>query len=42
MFNIYLKQYGLKIRYIPRVKNKKGRWIIKNLYLPVNPIEPVL
>lgn len=40
-FNKVLKNYHLNIYYKPRVKHGK-RWILNNVYLPVNPIEPVV
>ena len=41
-FNKYLKNYNIKILYKPRIKDKLNNWIIDNLNIVVNPIEPIL
>jgi hypothetical protein len=41
-FNKYLKEYNIKILYKPRIKDKLNNWIIDNLNIVVNPIEPIL
>jgi hypothetical protein len=39
MINKILNKYSLHIDYYPRIKDKKGRWIIDTVYLPVYPVE---
>ena len=38
--NKKIKKFGIFIEYIPRIRDKKGRWIIDTVYLPVYVIEP--
>ena len=38
--NKFLKKYNIKIYYKARTKDKTGKWIIDNVYIPVNYIEP--
>lgn len=40
MLNNKLNQYNIHIEYKPREKDKKGRWIIGTVYLPIYVIEP--
>jgi hypothetical protein len=40
LLNKKLNEYDIHIEYKPREKDKKGRWIIDTIYLPVYAIEP--
>jgi len=40
--NKKIKKYGIFIEYIPRIRDKKGRWILEEILLPVYVIEPRL
>ena len=37
--NKMLKKYNLFIDYFPRIKNKKGQWIVDTIYIPIYPRE---
>jgi len=39
LINKELQKYNIYIDYYPRIKNKKGNWIIDTIYLPIIPIE---
>ena len=40
--NKKIKKYGIFIEYVPRIRDKKGRWILEEILLPVYVIEPKL
>ena len=40
MFNKTLKKFGIYIDYYPRIKDKKNRWVIDTVYVPIYVIEP--
>ena len=39
-FNTVLKKYQMYIDYYPRLKDKKNKWIIDTIYLPIYVVEP--
>lgn len=38
-FNKVLNKYNIQIDFYPRIKDKKGRWVVDSIYLPVRPVE---
>lgn len=38
-FNHTLNKYNIHIDFYPRIKDKKGKWVVDSIYLPVRPTE---